>query len=83
MALYILLILAALLYNEFIILNFCGLQKNTQLFLQKKANKDIQQAIINNIDHCSIDDDEKSASDMIINKLDLIEIKDKDLDSIE
>ena len=91
MALYILLILAALLYNEFIILNFCGLQKNTQLFLQKKANKDIQQAIINNIDNCSIDDDEKSASDMInigntnygINKLDLIEIKDKDLDSIE
>ena len=91
LALYILLILAALLYNEFIILNFCGLQKNTQLFLQKKANKDIQQAIINNIDHCSIDDDEKSASDMInigntnygINKLDLIEIKDKDLDSIE
>ena len=91
LALYILLILAALLYNEFIILNFCGLQKNTQLFLQKKANKDIQQAIINNIDHCSIDDDEKSASDMInigntnygINKLDLIENKDKDLDSIE
>ena len=91
LALYILLILAALLYNEFIILNFCGLQKNTQLFLQKKANKDIQQAIINNIDNCSIDDDEKSASDMInigntnygINKLDLIEIKDKDLDSIE
>ena len=42
-----LLIFAALLYNEFIILNFCGLQKYTQLFLQKEANEDIQQSIIN------------------------------------
>ena len=41
------LIITALVYNEFIVLNFCGLEKYTKLFLQKKANNDIQQTIIN------------------------------------
>ena len=45
--LYLILIITALVYNEFIILNFCGLEKYTKLFLQKKANNDIQQTIIN------------------------------------
>ena len=40
---YIILILAALVYNWFIILNFCGFQKYTKLFLQFKANQDIKQ----------------------------------------
>ena len=62
-----LLIFAALLYNEFIILNFCGLQKNTQLFLQQKANEDIHQAIINDINDIDnrLTDDEKSSSEMV------------------
>ena len=47
LALYILLILAALIYNEFIILNFCGFQKYTYLFLQKEANKDLELTILN------------------------------------
>ena len=41
------LFITALVCNEFIILNFCGLEKYTKLFLQKKANNDIQQTIIN------------------------------------
>ena len=42
-------IIAGLIYNEFIILNFCGLQKYTKLFLQKEAIDDIQQTDIINI----------------------------------
>jgi len=47
LGIYLVLIVTSLIYNEFIILNFCGLQKYTQLFLQKEANEDIQQSIIN------------------------------------
>ena len=48
-AIYIILIITSCIYTEFIILNFCGLQKYTKVFLQKKANDDIKQASINNI----------------------------------
>ena len=47
LGIYLVLIVTSLIYNEFIILNFCGLQKYTQLFLQKEAIEDIQQSIIN------------------------------------
>jgi hypothetical protein len=50
LAIYILLIITTCIYNEFIILNFCGLEKYTKLFLQKKANKDIQQTNLNSND---------------------------------
>ena len=33
----LILIFAGLIYNEIIILNFCGLQKNTKFFLEKKS----------------------------------------------
>ena len=48
-SIYFVLIITALVYNEFIVLNFCGLEKFTQIFLQKKAKKDFEQANINNI----------------------------------
>ena len=51
LTIYFILILAALIYNEFIILNFCGLQKYTKLFLLKAANKDIELTIQKNINN--------------------------------
>ena len=33
----LILIFTGLIYNEIIILNFCGLQKNTKLFLENKS----------------------------------------------
>ena len=47
-AIYLVLIVSALIYNEFIILNFCGFQKYTQLFLQKEAKKEIDQTFVDN-----------------------------------
>ena len=44
---YLLLILTGLIYNEIIILNFCGLQKYTKFFLEKKSNIDMIQTTIN------------------------------------
>ena len=87
LVLYLLLILAALIYNEFIILNFCGFQTNTELFLQKKANKDIEQALYNmNSDNLSYSEGERKSSEMInigdsnygIKKRDFNENKDTD-----
>ena len=49
-SIYFIIIISILIYNEFIILNFCGLQKYTKLFLQKVAKNEINQSIINNID---------------------------------
>ena len=37
---YMISIIAASIHNEIIILNFCELQKNTKLFLEKEAEKD-------------------------------------------
>ena len=42
---YFILILAALIHNEFIILNFCGFQRQTKLFLEIEAEKDKNQTI--------------------------------------
>ena len=49
-SIYFVLIVFSLNYNEIIILNFCGLQKRTKLFLQKTATNEINQPILNNID---------------------------------
>ena len=46
--LYLILIFVGLIYNEIIIFNCFGLQKNTKLFLEKEANMDISQTIIKN-----------------------------------
>lgn len=39
---YLILIIASLIHNEFIIINWCGFQSRTQLFLEKEADKDIK-----------------------------------------
>ena len=61
---YFISILAALIYNEFIVLNFCGFQKYTHLFLLKKANKDLELTIINNNDNELIPEEECDESDL-------------------
>ena len=65
---YFILIIFALVYNEFIILNFCGLERYTQLFLQKEANNDIQQTIVNNNDDFFSEDDNIKQCEMVNNK---------------
>ena len=69
-AIYIILIITSCIYTEFIILNFCGLQKYTKVFLLKKANDDIRQASFNNIN----EDDVYSEGENTI-KNELINVK--------
>ena len=38
---YIILIIAALIYNEFLVINICGLAKNTKLFLDYEAEDEL------------------------------------------
>ena len=47
---YLLLIFNGLIYNEIIILNFCGLQRCTKLFLEKQSNIDMLQTAISEND---------------------------------
>ena len=49
LAIYFILVLVALVYNEFIVLDFCGFQKFFNLFLRKKSEKDLELTILNNI----------------------------------
>lgn len=37
---YILLILSSFIYNEFLVINICGLSKNTKLFLDEEAENE-------------------------------------------
>ena len=61
---YFISILAALIYNEIIVLNFCGFQKYTHLFLLKMANKDLELTIFNNNDNELIPEEECDESDL-------------------
>ena len=38
---YILLIIASLIFNEFVVINICGLANNTKLFLDYKEENDL------------------------------------------
>ena len=38
---FILLIISAFIYNEFLVINICGLSKNTKLFLDYEAENEI------------------------------------------
>ena len=38
---YIILTIAALIYNEFLVINICGLAKNTKLFLDYEAEDEL------------------------------------------
>ena len=64
-SLYLVLIFASLIYNEFIVLNFCGFQKNTNLFLQKKAIEDLEQTILNNNENELFPEDENYNNEII------------------
>ena len=44
---FILLILSAFIYNEFLVLNICGLSKNTKLFLDYEAKKERKKEKLN------------------------------------
>ena len=68
-AVYFILIISALVYNEIIILNFCGLQKYTSFYLHKQASEDIRQTIItkNIIDNDFINEGEENKSLEMIN----------------
>ena len=39
---YVILIFASCIHNEFIVLNFCKLQKHTRIIMEREAEKDIQ-----------------------------------------
>ena len=78
-AIYFVLIIAALIYNEFIILNFCGFQKYTNLFLLKEANNDLELTILNNNENDYLPEDENNENDLYSiyenNKNEIINIK--------
>ena len=44
--LYIFLLIIACIYNEFLVVNVCGLSKDTQLFLDYKAKKEKEDLIL-------------------------------------
>ena len=54
--LYILLILASVIYNEFIVINICGLSKNTKLFLEYEEKNELAIIKINYNGDDDIDD---------------------------
>ena len=65
LVLYFILVLAALVYNEFIVLNFCGFQKYTYLFLQKKADEDLKQILNINNDNDLFSEEENNKNEII------------------
>ena len=65
---YFILFLVGLIYVEFVVLNFCGLQKNTKLFLEKQAKDDIVQIMSNNIDNESNPENEMLVEDYYIDE---------------
>ena len=64
LAVYFILIISALVYNEIIILNFCGLEKYTKFYLLKAAHDDIRQTLDKNIDN-DIEGEENGSFEMI------------------
>ena len=63
--LFFILILASFIYIEFIVLNFCGFQKYTHLFLLKKADEDLEQINSNNNENDIFSDDENNKNEEI------------------
>ena len=42
---YIILIIGSVIHSEMIVLNFCGMQKNTKLFLEMKEKMEIEEMV--------------------------------------
>ena len=62
LAVYFILILAALVYNEFIILNFCGFQKYTEQNLRRNSNTELELTIFNENEFFPDDAEDKNES---------------------
>ena len=62
LAVYFILILAALVYNEFIILNFCGFQKYTEENLRRNSNTELELTIFNENEFFPDDAEDKNES---------------------
>ena len=69
LAIYLILIISCSIYNEFIILNFCSLQKNTKLFLQGEAIDDIQQTDIVNINDNDLFSEDENKKQIELNNV--------------
>ena len=59
---YLIIIFCSVIYNEIIIFNFCGLNKNTKKFINQRINKELKQ-IKKNKDEILSDDIEQSLND--------------------
>ena len=54
---YLIILISSLIYNELIIFNCCGLNKNTKKFVNKRINKELEE-IKNNEDNSSSESDD-------------------------
>ena len=80
---YFILIIAASIHNEFIVLNFCKFQKNTKLYLQKLSELDIEQTDYNitiseNILNENTDDNRQSENEIQLIKRNMGEEENND-----
>ena len=69
---YILLILASFIYNEFLVINVCGLANNTKLFLYYKEQKDLSLINDNNSNDNTTTDDNINDNNINDNLTDVI-----------
>ena len=63
---YIILIFGSLIHSEIIVLNFCGMQKNTKLFLEEKEKMELNEIGLNK----SINDSNNLDNENIIISID-------------
>ena len=59
---YILIVFSTFIYNEFLVLNICGLSKNTKLFLDYEAENEIKNEEEQNIEIVELDNSKESLS---------------------
>ena len=75
---YILLIFATLIYNEFLVINICGLANGTKLFLDYKEKNDLSQIKDINFDingnECEDIDEENNRHSLVNEKIYNIEL---------
>ena len=83
LAMYILLIIASIIFNEFLVINICGLANNTRLFLDYKEKNELclinKKDVINQDDCISEDNNEENNPNSLVSKrvinIELNEIK--------
>ena len=60
---YLIVLFAAIIYNEIIIFNFCGLNKNTRKFVNQRINEELNEIKKNKDELLSDDDSENLNND--------------------